>query len=144
MTRPEATKLTAFWRYAPPTSHIRTHKVAKEQRIPHTKWLANSPMAAGSAIPKAARKPSPHSISVAVVSECRAIKARQARRHLEPEITPMLFISDLETTDFTDYSDFHHPPEIHCRLSRSKKLDHPFVRTNSCEVNQAYLWVQSL
>jgi hypothetical protein len=65
-----------------------------------------------------------------VVSECRAIKARQARRHLELEITALLSISDLETTDFTDYSD----------LSRSKKLP-PSILFDELGVNQPNLWI---
>src|SRR5580693_7406055 len=45
-------------------------------------------MAAGSAIPKAARKPSTHSISLEMVSDCIARNARQARCHLDPKTAP--------------------------------------------------------
>ena len=42
-------------------------------------------MAAGRAIPNAARRPSAHSISFAAFSECKARNPRQLRCHLDPE-----------------------------------------------------------
>src|ERR1700719_1346851 len=88
MTIQDATRLMAFCRYAPPTSHIKTHKVAKEQRMPHTRWSANRPTAAGTAIPTAARRPSAHSISFPTLSDCNATNASHPRCNLDPEITP--------------------------------------------------------
>src|ERR1700730_14855527 len=87
MLKADTARGTAVCRSAPTTSHIRIHRVAKAQRMPHTRWLAKSPMATGIAMPTAARRPSAQARSFTSLCECNDTKARQAFCHLDLEIT---------------------------------------------------------
>src|ERR1700722_9963643 len=88
IAKPDAAKLIAFCRYAPPTSHDKTQKAPKAQRFPQTRWLAKRPIAIGIAMPTAARRPSAKASSFMSVPEYKGSKARQAFCHLDPGIRP--------------------------------------------------------